>query len=363
MLYPPEFLQALPVAGPHERAALVNLNTHRPSVLRTLHRWFAEMHPDGHADLRGRLRSRDSAQFIPALYEILVHRYCFNRGWGVRRDYQANGGNPDLYITHNQWCVEIATVGESQDEDRDNREIDEICRLLEQIESPFWMSIAGFEFKRVFATKRNVLAWAEQQILNHNEDNEFEARYAFEDGESYIDFAFARKGPDARGNVGVKGMYSHDFEASKGRMLTRLRAKARKYDLDLVIFLCSGGGFWGVHDETLDECLYGDRVPTFDRRTLQITGERRKSNGFFTKREGGAPRNRRVAAVVLCERRIVSEADDLGIEMVVYHNPYARRRLDKEMLNDCKQFAVTSEAGDAVTMSWINVNVGPVALR
>ena len=362
MLYAPEFLAALPAAGPHERSPLINLNTHRPKVLQTFNTWFAELYPQGHADLEARLKDRSPSQFTGAFYELLVHRYLFNRGWTARRDYKINGGNPDFFVDEIQWPIEIAALGESEDEERDNRELDAICKKLDQIESPFWIGIMRFDFRNVLASNNPVVAWAKNQILGHNPHEEFEAKFIFEDGESFIDFIFSPKGSsEAVGNVGTKGMYAFDFEAVKGRMLMRLRKKAKKYDRDLLIFLCSGGGFWGVHEETLEECLFGDRVLIFDKKTKD-TRERRAQNGFFTKLVTGEPQNRRVSAVVVCDRRLVNSQDDLGIEMVIFHNPYAGRRLEAALFPGVKQLSVASETAKEIEMSWINVSSGPMKL-
>lgn len=362
MLYSPEFLNQLPAAGPHETSALLNLNTHRPRVLHTVNRWFDELYPNGNADLASRLRGNATSQFVPALYELLIHRYFSARGWAVRRDYRIDGGNPDFYIPDIDWPIEVTALGESENEHAENGVLDDVCRSLEKVKSDFWISIFGFHFKRIPIDTRKVVLWVEQQLEEHETGQEFEAAYVFDDGESHIDFVFGRKGMNARGNVGAKGMYTYDFELSKARILARLRSKARKYGRDMLIFLCTGAGFWSIRAESLDECLYGEYLVSFNREISQRR-DQRCPNGFFSKLVQGVPRNTRVAAVVACERRIVDETnDEIGLSLTVYHNPYARRRLDVGVFSDVRQFALVLEDDRSVTLGWVTPKTEPVKL-
>ena len=361
MLYEEEFLAQLPPAGPHERSPLISLRTHRPRVLGRLNQWFGELYPGGHADLAARLRNLAPSQFTPAFYELILHKYFADREWQPLRNHTVNGGNPDFYLPPIDWFAEVATISESQDEERESRELDDLCRMLEQIQSPFWISVFDFAFANIPIDKRRIVAWVEEAIRNNSHEKEFPARYEADQGQTTIDFHFDRKGANARANVGAKGMFSLDFQGQRRRILARLRAKARKYDRDILLFICSGEGFWAIHHETVDECLYGDRIMVFNRRTLQAREDRRR-NGFFTRIVHKEPQNTRVAAVILCQRRIVDAEDTIGIKLAVHHNPYTRRRLDATLFEDNAQFVITSDEDGRITMAWINEGAGPVTL-
>jgi hypothetical protein len=360
-LYSREFLSALPQAQPHERSSLINLNTHRPRVLQQLNKWFEELYPNGDNNLTSKLRNFDPEIFLSAFYELLIHRYFHLKGWHAQRDLELNDGNPDFYVPEIDWIAEVATLGEAEAEEKIYSEMDELCTMIEKLDSTFWISIFDFEIVRPPISKRAVIDWIREKVRANSDKEEFELVYRNTRDQTFIRFHFHKKGLNVQANVAAKGMFSMDFEGLKNRIRDRLRRKTRKYDANILIFLCSGEGFWGVHEETLNEALYGDRVMVFNKQTHHIK-EKRQPNGFFTKVVGGKPLNTRVAGVVLCDRTIVSVDDDVGLRMKLNHNPHAARRISSEVFADLAQFAVTAEDERGMSMGWLNGEAQAVSL-
>jgi hypothetical protein len=354
MLYDETFLANIPQAESNERRSLVNLKARCPWLLRKLNDWYSELLPNVNTNLESRLKSLNSEAFTSGFWELVVYRYLKQIGHNVLYEENVEDKTPDFYWPKQELVGDVISVSDPQYGKREEVFVHELAEHLEQLSLPFDVFITSFHFKGTSYRRRAILdsflSFARRPLSDL-----IDQTHEYDDGESQIEFIILPQsvGPAIR----AIGMFGLDADQLKEVVKRRIRAKVKKYRGLLIVFACSGLGFWNLSEETLNFALYGDLQFLFvkDMQAKRVTGyrETRITNGVFNNRQdNGKPANNRLLAVVYADR--VIQEEKLFLRIKVYHNPFSRTPLSSDFFSDCAQFMVSDNRGDDIKMKWAN---------
>jgi len=354
MLYDERFLASIPQPESNERRSLVNLKARYPWLLRKLSDWYSVLLPDGNTNLESRLKSLKSAAFTAGFWELVVYRYLKQVGHDVLYEKEVEEKTPDFYWPKEKIIGDVISVSDPHYGEREEKFIHELENDLNNLSLSFDVFITSFRFSGTSYRRRDVLGWfrslAEKPLTDFGDET-----LEYDDGETMIEFILLPRSKDSI--VRALGMFELDAEQMKKVVKGRLKKKVRKYQGLIIVFACSGLGFWNLNEDTLFMSLYGDQqiYPIKDQKAKKVTGweETRATNGVFNNRwDNGKPANDRLLAVIYVDR--VPQKERLFLRIKVYHNPFSNPPLSSDFFSDCAQFIVSDNQGDDIKMKWVN---------
>jgi hypothetical protein len=354
MLYDNIFLSSIPCPEAKERRSIVNLKANYPWLLHKLNNWYEELLPKGDPDLASRLRSMNSEGFTSAFWELVIFKYLRQVGHSVLYGYEAEGKKPDLYWPERDLIGDVISVSDSNYGEREEIFLHELEKHINNLPLPFNVFITSFHFSGTSYHGHNILDWF-KSLAGISSDGIKDEVYEYDDGESRIECIVLPRGEGPI--VKAVGMFELDAEQMKKLVKRRIQEKVDKYKGLLVVFACSGLGFWNLKEDTLKFALYGDLqfVLTKDLKLKKVVkvNEDRVTNGIFNNRwHRGQPANTRLLAVIYVDR-VVSD-EKLFLRLIVYHNPFAHPSLSYDFFGGCAQFVVRNEKGDNIEMKMIS---------
>jgi len=353
MLYDESFINSIPCASSDERRSLVNLKAINPWLLQKFNIWYSELFPNGERELASRLRSiEDSESFTAGFWELVIYRHLKQTQHEVFYNQEINCKKPDLYWPKHDLIGDIVSISDPNYQERGDVFIHEVKEAINKLDLPFDVSILSFHFSGTSYRKRDVLEWIKSLSISPPVDLE-DAAQEYDDGESRLEVLIS---PRTRGSV-VKmvGMFSLNAEQLKKAVQGRIQKKLKKYQRPIIVFACSGQGFWSLQEDTLEMALYGDWQVIFSRdpNVREIREAPRATNGVFHNRcKNGLPANDRILAVVFADRLVINQR--LYLRLKVFHNPYACEPLAKDFFGQLAQFVIIEDNGQEVTMGTIN---------
>lgn len=354
MLYNKRFLDSIPQPESKEGRSLVNLKANYPWLLLKLNDWYSGLLPNGNSNLESRLKLMNSEDFTSGFWELVVFRYLKQVEHDVLYDEEVEGKTPDFYWPKEKLIGDVISVSDPNYGEREEKFVHELEKHINNLSLPFDVFITSFRFSGTSYRRRSILDWFRLLTKKPLTDFEEEAQ-EYDDGESKIEFIAL---PRSKGSI-VKavGMFDLNEEQMKKVIKGRLRKKVRKYQSLIIVFACSGLGFWNLNEETLDMALYGDwqvlLVKDYKARKGTEWKESRATNGVFNNRwDNGRPANDRLLAVVYMNR--VVKEEKLILRIKVYHNPFGKQPLSQNFFINCAQFVVNDNRGDEIKMRWIN---------
>jgi len=363
MLYDKQFLDAIPQPKSKEQRSLVNLKANSPWLLLKLNDWYSELLPNGNLSLESRLKSMNSEDFTSGFWELVVFRYLKAAGHDVLYDGEVKGKTPDFYWPKEKVIGDVISVSDPNYGEREETFIYELENHLNNLPLPFDVFITSFQFSGTSYRKRNILDWFQSFSERHLTDFGDEEQ-EYDDGETRIEFLPLPHSGDT--TVKAVGMFELNSEQMKKVVKGRIRGKVRKYQGSLIVFTCSGLGFWNLNENTLDMALYGDWqvILMKDQKAKKVTGwkESRATNGVFNNRwDNGSPANDRLLAVVYVDR--VVQEERLFLRIKVYNNPFSKSSLSSDFFPNCAQLTVSDNRGDDIKMEWINQDLIMVEIK
>lgn len=355
MLYSKTFINSIPYAGRWERRPLANLKANHPWLLHKLNSWYTELFPNEDKDIANRLMSvKYSEDFTAGFWELVILRYFSQINHEVLYHQEVKGKTPDLYFPAYNLIGDIVSISDPCFKNREYKFIDQLSQAINGLNVPFDIHIQSFHFSGKSYRKRAILKWIKSlSILDAS--NSQGNTHEYDDGESKLEVCvLARtKGPIVKS----LGIFSLDDEQLKKVVKGRIENKLEKYRRPMIVFACSGLGFWNLQEETLDTVLYGDIQVTFSHdpkvRKNQGYQEARATNGLFhNRRKNGLPANDRLLAVIFVDRK--TEGQKLYLRLKVFHNPYACPPLAQDFFGGHTQFIVLKDNGQEFTMGTVN---------
>jgi hypothetical protein len=354
MLYDRRFLASIPLPESGERRSIVNIKANHRWVLHKLNDWYLGLLPNGNPNLKSRLRSMDSEDFTSGFWELVIFKYLTQAGHNVLYDQEVEGKKPDFYWPTRGLLGDVISVSDPNYGEREETFVHELAKHLENLRLPFDFFITSFRFSGTSYHKRNILGWfqslAEKPLTDFGDETQ-----EYDDGETRIEFFVLphSKGP----TVKAVGMFKLNAEQTTKIVKGRIRKKVKRYMGSLVVFTCSGLGFWNLNENTLDMALYGDWqvILMKDQRAKKVTGwmQSRATNGVFNNRwDNGSPANDRLLAVVYVDR--VVQEERLFLRIKVYHNPFSKPSLSTDFFPGCAHLTVSDDRGKDIKMEWVN---------
>jgi hypothetical protein len=353
MLYHERFLANIPQPESNERRSIVNLNANYPWLLLKLNVWYSELLPNGNSRLESRLRSMNSDDFNSGFWELVVFRYLKQVGHDVLYDEELESKTPDFYWPKEKLIGDVISVSDPNYSKREETFVHELARHINNLSLPFNVFITSFRFSGTSYRRRSILNWfrsfAEKPLTDFEEEEQ-----EYNDGESKIEFIAL---PRSKGSiVEAVGMFDLNEEQTKKVVKGRIKDKMKTYKGLLIVFACSGLGFWNLNEEILNMALYGDRqvFPIKDQKSKKILEwrELRVTNGIFNNRwDNGQPANKRLLAVIYVDR--VVEEENLFLRINVYHNPFSKPPLSSDFFPG-RQLMVSDNQGEDIKMEWVN---------
>lgn len=362
MLYCKEFLERIPQPESQEGRSLVNIKANHPWLLERLNEWYSELLPDGNPDIKSRLQSLNSKDFTSAFWELVMFRFLRNTGQDVLYAGDVEGKTPDFHWQDQGLIGDVISISDPHYGKREEVFVHEIAGHVERLSLPFDVLITSFAFSGTSYRRNDILnlfVSLAQRPLSELIDQTHE----YEDGESQLEFMISPRSSGC--SIKGIGMFGLDAGQLKEVVKRRIRKKVKSYRGSLVVFACSGLGFWHLTEETLNFALYGDLQVLLmkDLKSKRVTGYRdiRATNGLFNNRqENGRPANNRLLAVLFVDRFV--EQRKLFLRIKVFHNPFATPCLPTEFFGSCAQFIPDNATEDEITLKWVNKDLSVVEL-
>lgn len=350
-VFPRQFVRALPSQDPRYDVPWVVQLCRNPSVKyrvarREIEEWYSEFSEGrgaGDVDLLRRLRSRDSGQHVPALFELFFHHYVHQRGWVENKPLPSR--NPDLEVVTSdgfRFTLEVATFVEFQWERRVRQVQETLFRAINTRNPDFAYMVS----LRSQGEKR----WREvaSYIVSRAGSPEFAGHDDFE-----FDFDF--KGTKGRihgfrnycgycGNLPTgPGLLTLNEFSEKVRVI--LKGKAKKYKTDgrrnrpYVVALCTE--HYLIDDDIVTDAMYGSRG--FAWNPFQNDSETRLVrlfDGLVTPKPGlgWLAQNTSLSAVIFCKR--VVRGNRIVCDLSLFRNPFVQQEysLPEDLFPDMPQY-------------------------
>ncbi|MGQ9632126.1 MAG: hypothetical protein ACUVXI_17695 [bacterium] len=325
--------------------------------------WFEGVGGRGKEDLRRRLQSQDDRQFLPALYELALHQFCLDAGWGVLHNPRVEEGNPDLLARagESEFLVEVSTILRSRAVKRRESQFIELLRRLDGFPHPFHLGVHLLEWLPEDFDPKAVLYFVWGWLNRLDPQGERVERTVYIRPGISLSFEATPRGDDKKG--GTIAWWTHpphiaDSDAQvwrPGRIAKILGRKIKKYKSlksdprPLVIALCSGGDPAVGRYDLEGELLGYRRVLVKPQGTVKWE---RDMSGLIAPTLHRSARNTRLSAVWFCEWDFgqIPPASDMRI----YHNPWAQHPLPKGIFQHIPQLVPEEVAEDAAFLRWID---------
>ncbi len=108
--------------------------------------WFQTLPDNTKPDVMGRLRDKNEQQHFSAYYELVIRHYLHSRGYTVTVNPKLKEGEPDLLVEGNTLetpvLVEVATVFDDPEWQKEDRKKNSILAELEQIRHHFFVVVS-----------------------------------------------------------------------------------------------------------------------------------------------------------------------------------------------------------------------------
>jgi hypothetical protein len=306
----------------------------------TMEDWFSRLPDESKADVRGRVRSGDDAQFAAAYWELHVHETLACEGFTMtahpelpetraRPDFLAERDDVAMYI-------EATVVGPSTSAAASERRLNTIYDSLDQLPSPnffLWLQVneEGPNSPSARGLRADLRRWL--GTLDPDDPALQLERVGFDalpvhtwkaSGWS-IDFRPIAKSAEARGRPGVRplgvfGPAQATAVDDVGEVRSDLRQKAGSYGQPgkpFVIAVLVESPFFDPK-YTMSGALFGREAVHWNPETLASQAIRMPDGLWMGP---GGPRNTRVSAVLVARR--VRPWHPTANEPVVWHNPWS----------------------------------------
>jgi hypothetical protein len=327
-------------------------------------------------DMLERLRSYNSRQHFGAYYELVMREFFRHLDYSVDFHPQIEGSEPDLFVTGNglekPLVVEIATVFDDPDWEKEERKLDLIINALNSIKHYFFVSVSvesipipiTVNYNRL---KQYVVQWLDS--FDVEKTNKI-SRVEYQHNNLELSLALIPKKPGVRTKSPIVGGHSLPARFVDQKQLRRaLQKKVNKYRfvkerrLPYIVALSLSNVF--ADEEDVINELFGKWQVTIIRNSegkpIETKWER-GSGGLLTPKPHLHRRiqNRRLSAVITTKTQW-ADSDTINVKkptrvhhFSVIHNPYAYVPVSEDLFRGYPQFTKTSQNSKSMTYSWID---------
>jgi hypothetical protein len=348
------FIDALPALQVFSNPGVVMLCRYLHPFREKVELWFSRLTPAEKKAMRERLRSLDEWVYMPALYELYIHEYCWSKKWQVTKNPEVNGRTPDYLVDTGKasFYLEVATVFQPPEMLRQHKEASGLLDKLNSMQVPFAIAV-------------QLGLWPAAQLspakIARNVEHKLKLAIAAGAAESVtIDLSeygldgtlLAKHSPGAPKALAMFNSPIGCGLPSLPTMLAAVKKKINRYkDLDrpFVIGICLTDLF-PLNQHTLESVLYGQEVTVVDLESGDASMSRDNSGLLPPKPGSDRPFNTRVSGILYAETE--RHNDDLEIKMKLFHNPWAQHALSEEVFSDISQLVKVQTQSAQINMQW-----------
>lgn len=368
MVFDDDFVKNLPPAKQYANPWVIAMCRfdHHKNNRALVEKWFVNLPDSAKPNFKKRLNSLDDKEFIPALYELMMHQYCIEEGWKVEYEPDMdNGYKPDLLVTTQsgyQFIIEVTAVFDSDSVEKSDKSKDDLTHQISATTTPFMLSLNYYEYPDGFYSTKAIIAKVKSWLDGLDTSNPRKRHKRTFKGTGYnFQIEAMLTGRKAASNCvwSVMDPGGSVPNYSK-RIKSKLDDKARKFGskktkMPLVIMLADGiGGRVRMDSHTVDKTLFGDDAITFSINGNEPPKAVKARNGYFTpsNNEKGEwlGKNTSVSAVLYGSLR-----GSGSYQMQVFHNPVPYTSLNDEVFFKMPQLQRV-EHKDGIRMKWVVSN-------
>lgn len=335
--------------------------------------WFKTLPEQVKPDILGRLRKKSSHQHFSAYYELVLYQFFKRIGYSVDIHPKLKEGEPDLLVTGKNLekpiIIEIATVFDTPDWEKEEQKFDLILEQLDKIEHYFFIMVSVYseripervDYKKL---KQFVSGWLDSfdpKVTHTTQETKYKA-----DGLTLGLILLPKKTLEKTPIVGSHMLPARFISGKQIRSM--LKKKINKYKsikelgmpfiiaLSLVDAPVDEGNIiqelFGKEQAIIKWKLGGEAVPT----ELRID-----FSGLLTPkpRLGGKAQNTRLSAILNIKSKWLEREDENEQASRVHffrviHNPWASNPLDHEFFSGYPQYNKISEDQTGMSLGWID---------
>ncbi len=332
--------------------------------------WFQTLPDNTKPDIMGRLRDKNEQQHFGAYYELVIRHYFHIRDYTVTVNPKLKEGEPDLLVEGNVLetpvLVEVATVFDDPDWQKEGRKLNSILAQLEQIRHHFFVVVSirsrdipeRVDYKKL---RRFIEEWLDSfdQQVNQTTQATIYREGGLEIELTLIPERITKKVPIIGGYM----LPARYFSAIQLRRA--IEKKIHKYgsikeqNMPYIVAVCLHKDAL-VDNEAILEVLFGKEVVTADMTKKEMVGVTRDFSGLLTSKPGlgGLVQNTRLSALlVVSSRWLQPKANEKECEahyLRVLHNPNAAIPLGLDLFAGYPQFVKVAEDEKNFSLDWID---------
>jgi hypothetical protein len=309
--------------------------------------WYQLMPEAARKDLSGRLRTTDDTNHVASSFEVVFHEMFRRRGFDIKHNVLLSSHRPDFLISKEgmQFYLEVLSVWQIIDVPAGRTAFSLVLKCVERAARNHLVAIDFLEFPSdvdkdaLEASLRNVTdTLPTSGTAEHAEHiNDF--------GVNAIFRIRPRNGIASKTSIyewTLVGASSDESELAVKRAVRKQIKHMSESNLPLVLAVCSrDNAVWD--DIGLLQNLFGD---------ISIDSHRSGKRTVTLHHNGRAlspDKNTRISAIAFCRRRW--DRNQLHHDLLVIHNPWAKRPLAHEAFAGCRQVTLSATEPN-ITMSW-----------
>jgi len=338
-----------------------------------IEKWFQTLPEDAKPDIQGRLRDKSSHQHFSAYYELVLYQFFKSIGYSVDIHPKLKEGEPDLLVTGKNLekpiIIEIATVFDTPDWEREEQKFDLILEQLDKIEHYFFVMVSvysehipeGVEYKKLNQFVRGWLDSFDPKTTRTIQEIEYEA-----DGLRLKLTLVPKKTLEKAPIVGGYMLPARFIGATQLRHM--LEKKINKYksikELGMPFIIALNMTNMPAGERGLLNELFGKLVVHIRRKKngdVASVQESRNFSGLLTPKPGlaGKTQNTRLSAVLNVaskwpEREAENEPTSRVHFFRVIHNHWASNPLSHGVFEGYPQFVKISENQTGISFGWVD---------
>ena len=333
--------------------------------------WFQTLPEQVKPDILGRLRKKSSHQHFSAYYELVLYQFFKRIGYSVDIHPKLKEGEPDLLVTGKNLekpiIIEIATVFDTPDWEKEEQKFDLILEQLDKIEHYFFIMVSVYseripemvDYKKL---KQFVSGWLDSfdpKVTHTTQETKYKA-----DGLTLGLILLPKKTLEKAPIVGSHMLPARFISGKQIRSM--LKKKINKYKsikelgmpfiiaLSLVDAPVDEGNIiqelFGKEQAIIKWKLGGEAVPA----ELRID-----FSGLLTPKPwlGGKAQNTRLSAILNIKSKWLEREDENEQASRVHffrviHNPWASNPLSPEIFKGYPQYNKISEDQTGMSLGW-----------
>jgi len=361
MLYDEKFVTSLPEAYHFENPWVQALCAYEQnkSLRELLEVWYKDLPSELKPKFYDRLRSLENQTSIPAIYELMIYRFCIEEGWTV--EYEAvldSGFQPDLLVTTkagNKFIIEVASLFESRELKVANKQKRELTERISKLKTDHILELNYLSHPKPDGRPRAAADRAQKWLDDWKPSDPKRCGFGATGTGFHFEININDKLPKpSKGclfSISDVGGQLPDYSERYQSVIDKKRKKfsSRKTGIPLIVMIGDAIGFLSGDSGAIDRALFGRHTITFGGEESTAWG--RDGSGYFEPRRQSngrlAGRNTGVSAVLYA-----SIKENGTFLMTLSNNPFPNKPIDENILSKLPQLQVLQQEG-RLNMKWV----------